>query len=72
MTDATTHALREDTQRLVEHPDCLGASVDGDHAELEYMGTALAPEVSGEIADLDRHISSVTQRAGNTLHVKIR
>jgi len=73
MTDASTHAIREDAQRLLEEPACLGAHVrDDGTAELEYQGTSLAPRTVRQIGDLDRHILDVTPRTPNTVHVEIQ
>jgi len=72
-TDASTHGLREDAQRLLGEPACLGAHVrDDGTAELEYRGSSLAPALSRQIADLNRHILDVTPRTPNTVHVEIQ
>jgi len=68
-----THDLREDAQRLLAEPDCLGAHVRDDAvAELEFKGTSLAPVFVREIGELDRHIVDVTTRSAHTVHVEIK
>jgi len=68
-----THELREDAQRLIDHPDCVDGHIRNNGvAELVVEGTSLAPSLAARIAEMDRHIIDVTTRTANTVHVEMR
>jgi len=73
MTDASTHGLREDAQRIVGCPSVIASTVQTDplRAEVKIEGEALPSHIAREIADVGRDVADVSERAPGVTVVTI-